>query len=680
VRHPIIKFYFRNFQFYLIFIFLFFSCLQPATADEHNWLHTARLAGLGLHETITETELEEIIDDYVRQGVNVLECDTSLSDYMDDKGFEKQVEFIRKVVQMGHEKGLKVVWYYPTLESVTPDGLIRDSSMQKDHPDWVQMNFDRKTFNYFYGAKAFWVEPMDESAWLCPNSPYRDYYFRRVEKLAGTGLDGIWFDVPLFNSIVGKWPCADSWCINKFEAETGMKFPQKLDFSDPSFRRWLLWRHQTLADFLKEAHIAAKKVNPEIRSIIEVVSTDHLINTREGLDATFFSPDLDIVWEVDAISDTTSMKDAPLMDWLCMFTAYKFCKGISENRASWAFSYGFRDDDAQLVMASVVAAQCNPYETRIPQMCTSVGQDYRTKMYQWLKTYSDAIFTSKSKAQVAILYSPNTRNLIDGHLDGGFYMSKGKPSPAYRWWVKSPEASLLYANYLSEYRGWAIMMIKNFIPFDILSTNQVTKDELQNYRSIILPRAVSLSDKQKNLFLSYVSGGGKLIITGADSGSYDETGNKRELNIWNDFVQSGNRGANYKKGNVFFINNLPGKEYINSKNTGITQNIRLLLEKADVFPLVQGNADVYVQTYQKDNKTILHLLNYGWVENEDRKAVPVTVDLSIPWARGKKVLNVTQSVPGWKIPKTISFSHEDNRLNFQIETRINSLVIIQADS
>ena len=42
-----------------------------------------------------------------------------------------------------------------------------------------------------------------ESAWLCPSSPYADYFANRVARLARTALDGLWGDVPLLSDIAG---------------------------------------------------------------------------------------------------------------------------------------------------------------------------------------------------------------------------------------------------------------------------------------------------------------------------------------------------------------------------------------------------------------------------------------------------------------------------------------------
>ncbi len=661
----------------IIFILLSAWLSAAAFADEPDWLHTARIAGFGLHETIKDVDLDDLLDSFAAQHVNVLECDTSLSDYMDDAGIDYQCAFIKRVVAHAHARGLKVVWYYPTLECVTPDGEIKPHSMQKDHPEWLQRNFDRKTYNYFYGSKAFWVEPHDESAWLCPNTPYRDYYYRRLEKLARTGLDGLWLDVPLFNTIVGEWTCSNDACMQKFKAETGMEFPKEVDFHDLSFRRWIEWRHKTLADFLEGAAETVKRVDPKMRIIVEVVSTDHLINTREGLDPTFFSGNLDIVWEVDAISDTTGMRDANVEDWLCLFTAYRFSRGISRDKSRWAFSYGYANDDAQLVMASVLAAQCNPYETKIPEMCASVGRRFRAKMFGWLEAHSDEIYHSRSTAEIALLYSPQTRDLVDGDLDGGFYMSEAAPSPAYRWWVKAPEMSLLYSDYMAEYRGWALMLVKDHVPFDVFSLNQATADDLAPHRAVVVPRAVCLAPEELRLLLDYAERGGTLIVTGNDSGTFAAIDRQLARSQWQSLAKNGARSVPHGKGTVIFLSELPGKDFTNALYRERNPRVHPVLAQAGIKPWITGRTEVYIQAYQLGKKTICQLVNYGWVSNKDKKAVAAKVRLSLPWPGGREIKSVIYTSPEKSGGSPVRFQQTGGTVQCEVEVLINGLLIIE---
>jgi len=642
-----------------------------------DWLRNARIAGLGLHETASDAILQEEIDQLVSQGVSVVEVDSSLSDYLNEADFQTELDFMRRAIDLCHKKGLKVVWYYPSMEVITPEGRTVSRTMKRDHPDWIQKNFDRKTMNSFLGTLAFWVEPNDESSWMCPNSPYREYFYQRVARLAKTGLDGLWLDVPLFNSIVGKWPCADPHCVRKFERETGLSFPTKVDFRDPAFRRWVLWRHETIAEFLKGAHEAGRQVNPDMRTVVEVVSCDHMINTLEGLDSTYFSRDLDIVWEVDAISDTTSMVHASKDDWLTLMMVYKYCQGASERRSRWVFTYGYRDDDAQLTMASALAAQCNPYETRIPQMVTTVGHAYRSRMFHWIEQHNDAIFGSRSASPVAIAYSPASRDFVDGTQAGGFYVSQYPPNPAFRWWVLAPELSVVYADYLAEYRGWAMMLIDRHIPFDIVTVNQIDASTLGQYRSVVLPSACALSNAQRDLLVGYANRGGNLIVTGPKAGTMDETGASRGESLWPIRSHSGGEPTVHPSGSGRIVcwPDKPGKRWLKAKDVSVRDTALGLLGQAGTKPMVSGDLPIYVQVYEDGKNRYLHLLNYGWVGKQPLVPTTITAPVSMPWTQGT-VGRVVVSEPGLE-PRTIAHSLRSGQLFFQVPVRINALVMVE---
>ena len=83
------------------------------------------------------------------------------------------------------------------------------------------------------------------------------------------------------------------------------------------------------------------------------------------------------VWEVDAVSDKTGMREAKPDDWISLIGMSKFAKAASGKKPSWIFTYGKEPDDGLLVMAEALAAGNHPYETKIPLMTTTVGASPR---------------------------------------------------------------------------------------------------------------------------------------------------------------------------------------------------------------------------------------------------------------------------------------------------------------
>ncbi|MBI2252175.1 MAG: beta-galactosidase trimerization domain-containing protein [Armatimonadetes bacterium] len=668
------KSYFNLKLVVLIIVFSFLSLNQTYSSfifTEKDWFKEARIGGLslsGFH--ITDEKIEELIDELKSQGVNVVELDSRMSDYLTQDEFNQQLNLIKRFSKIAHEKELKVALYYPVLEVITPEGIFKTSTMKKDHPDWLQLSFDGKTLGYFYGQAAFWLEKNDESAWMCPNGPYRNYFLEKLKKLSETEIDAFWLDVP--NLAIGYWACSDINCRNKFEAQTGMKFPQKMNFKDKSFWRYVSWRHETLRELLSDCSKAIKSVNPQIRCITEVVSLDHLGATNLGLDGTYLR-DNQVVWEVDCVSDTTGMKNAAMNDWLTQMIIFKFCKGAQNPEASWAFSYGYQDEDAQLVMALALAAQLNPYEAKAPRMITSVSRKFRTKMFKWIEKYSQEIFYADSKAEIGLLYSSRNRDFIDGAKINAHFTNPFSPSNDLLWWTGSQKESAYNTEYISEYRGYGKLMIKNNISFDVIPLNRLDLNKLENYKILILPNAVILDEDEFKRLLSFVENGGSLIISGKDAGLYDSQANIK--NFWRSFKKEGTL-IKYAEGKIYFLNKFLGKEFYYKEKDSIKETLNKIFIENKVFPLLSEASPIYLQRYALKNKDILHAVHYAWVEKKEFKPYPLKVNFSIPWDENKKVISIIQSSPEDTKEKEITFTQIKDKLNFSAEVNLNSLFIV----
>ncbi|MDQ7823291.1 MAG: beta-galactosidase trimerization domain-containing protein [Candidatus Eremiobacteraeota bacterium] len=676
----------------------------PSPGLDTEWIRHARIAGATFLENMSEITIEGIMDSLAAEGVTVVEADSFLACYLTDAQYNSHMDLVRKVAASAHRKGLRVVWCSPALASVTPGGRLRDrGTMALDHADWLQQSFDRRrvldlkneeerekawrsafndeTLNYFYGAGAAGESSPDETAILCPNSPYREYYFERIKKLAATGVDGIWFDGAIFNTTAARWPCADRHCQSRFSQDTGLGFPGRAFFSEPSFRAWIAWRHRNLADFLGEAAREAREKNPELRCIVSVPGCDHLAVTQTGLDGLFLGKGLDTVWIVDAISDTTGMRDAETADWLSLMVTFKYCGSAAATEGKWAFSYGSEESDGQLVLAALLAGQLNPYETRIPSKATSVGRSYRTRMFSWVRDNEKSLFDTQSAAPAAILYSPETRDFVDGTRSGGFYLTPTPPTPAVKWWISSRDMVLGESFYLSEYKGWGIFFIVNHIPFDIISLTAATAESLARYRAVVLPNTVCLSDSSSAELHQYVKNGGNLIVTGGDAARCDEKGTTRAEPCWKKYTGPDFRQFTETRegqGSFFIEPALAGRAMLPGGSMKESPRILSYLENKGVKPLIEGKAPIYVQCYEGRGELVLHAVNYGWTGNKPLAVKSEKAKIAIPLGEGKKAASITASAPGEE-EQTVPFSMEGNRAVFTIEVPINRLIRVRLE-
>ena len=112
------------------------------------------------------------------------------------------------------------------------------------------------------------------------------------------------------------------------------------------------------------------------------------------------------------------------------------------------------------------------------------------------------VYHRTSMAELALWYSPRTRDVMDGETAGEDKFDYGETT------------------YIKEYRERAHDLLEAQIPFDIV-TGQWSAVELARYTWLVLPNAACMSDAEAPLLRDYVTGGGKLAVTG-DTGSMDE--------------------------------------------------------------------------------------------------------------------------------------------------------------
>ncbi|MBN2090032.1 T9SS type A sorting domain-containing protein [candidate division KSB1 bacterium] len=635
------NFLWLNFLVFLVYMLTFVSPLFPYSDD---WVYKARIAGAEMFKDLTDIEIYERLAAYRAQRVSVIEGDSELSNYFTIAQYDSEMAFITRVAKIAHSLDLKLVWYYPSLEVLTPDGEKSGHfSMYKDHPDWVQYNIDndysdltKMTPNVFYGGLVFWVDPGAESAWMCHLSPYRDYFFERIRKLVATGVDGVWIDVPLFNDIVGVWCCSNPYCRQKFEKDTSMKFPTKSDLENfnLNFRRWMIWRHTEINQFLIDLKDEARKVNPNFEVIIEIVTCDYNSATHQGLDGSFMGevPGLTFCWEIDALSDDNAMRNGQLNDWYSLIAINKFCRGASGfKRPAWAFTYGLEENDAELVMAEAIAAQINPYETKIPLMTTNVSPQYRARMFSFIANYQEPLFSGQSLAKVAILYSSSSRDFIDYDAGTALYVTTAPPDPQQQWWTYDEKDGLLETEYLAEYRGWVNILVAKHIPFDIIPIQYLNADLLKKYQTLIMPHPVSISKEASQLLVQYLKNSGIIIATGYYPFTMDEFGAPVTHNITTSQITP----------NGFYTNRLIGKGYLKNES-GIEIIAQNALNKIpSAARLISTNAPptVHLELYQYQDDYILHLINFNALTG-NFSPQPVTFDIKLQLPEKGKVNEV----------------------------------------
>jgi hypothetical protein len=163
---------------------------------------------------------------------------------------QASMEAFRYLIDRLHEIGRPVVSWYP---------LVLGGGVLPAHPEWRIK---------FYDVEGVTPNPEWADKYACYNSPYGELLPAfAAEVVRDVGFDGLWFDGSTW-SHHNTWPmfqpgCACDFCRERFKRETGLDLPQKVDFSERTFRVWLNWRYDVLMDMWRRVVAAVHEVRPD---------------------------------------------------------------------------------------------------------------------------------------------------------------------------------------------------------------------------------------------------------------------------------------------------------------------------------------------------------------------------------------------------------------------------------
>jgi len=259
---------------------------------------------------------------------------------------------------------------------------------------------------------------------------------------------------------------------------------------------------------LKEA---TRAINPQLVFLEENASADTSRATQNANDPAEYlaHADMSTGHEVETIGDRidegeTGMKDATLDQWLSFRSMVAFARAADRGKPSWILTYGYQPRDSSQLAGMVLTEGANFYETKGPAMDDTAGAAYRTQLFGWMAGHATAVFGGESVAQVGLVYSPRTRDLVDS----------GSGSPY----------AVEDAVHFAAYRTTANLLYRAHIPFDIVLDTDI--HSFNRYTVLILPEVQAISDTTVSALRQFPG----RILTVGDTGQYDEWLNERTLN------------------------------------------------------------------------------------------------------------------------------------------------------
>ncbi len=163
------------------------------------------------------------------------------------KSFIGREDEMRRLVDMCHENGIKVVGYY---------SLIYNTLEEERHPEWRIIDDEE-------GQTSPLQRHVIRYGLCCPNNPgYRQFLKDQIKEIADYfNLDGMFFDMTFWLVV-----CRCKHCQERWEKETGLKeMPKSIgDFNSKESLLFQQKRYDWMADFAKFVHDYAKEVMPHI--------------------------------------------------------------------------------------------------------------------------------------------------------------------------------------------------------------------------------------------------------------------------------------------------------------------------------------------------------------------------------------------------------------------------------
>jgi hypothetical protein len=467
---------------------------QQITHDsDREWLKKVRIGAYSLRSD----NAEEIVQQAQASGVYGIEVDNDIPGrYESLLTPEDKLEAIRRVANAAHKANNKAYVYVAGFECISANA---DSphTFAKDHPEWLQRKLTGEPA-LFDTKAAFWIAKGEEDAWVSPYAAdWRKLYMERIRQIAGTGIDGIYVDIPYwmthFTGWENSWASFDDNTVAEFRRLTGLDARKDVkigDFSDPGFRKWVEFRIKTITEFLAEMRSNAVGVNPSISLIPEIYPGIEAEGPRVGADVYQLYPVVDAIaheYEFGESEDHTAASRTPL-DWFQYQIGIRSFRAFAGDKPTWILNYSWdgaphvapRDAMLNLFMSELTAG-ANLWDARGHVMSGSNDMATRTEVFHWIAAHPDIFDAHREPVgEVGVYFSDTTRN---------FYAK----------------------DFIASYRGVLLLLLQNHIQFRIVTPRTVSSFK---GKLLVLPDVRILSDVESKAIHQFSKKGGGLILTG----------------------------------------------------------------------------------------------------------------------------------------------------------------------
>ena len=467
---------------------------QQFGGPERDWMRRVRIAAWSL----TPENAKQIVQQARASNVYGIEVDNDIPGrYESLLDPTEKLAAIHSAALEAHGASNKAFVYIAGLECISKDsdGL---HTLAKDHPEWLQRKITGQPA-IFTSTAAFWIAKGEEDVWVSPYAAdWRKLYMQRVRQIAGTGIDGIYVDIPYWMThFIGwedSWASFDDATVAAFKKRTGLDARKDIKLGnaeDPGFRKWIEFRLKTIDEFLAEIRKNAVSVNPKIAIIPEIYPGIEDAAPRVGADVYRIYPLVDAIaheYEFGEGEDHTAASRSPF-DWFMYQIGMRSFRAFGGDKPTWILNYSWdgaknvRPRDAMLNLAmSQLMVGANPWDAQGHVMSGSNDLATRVEIYGWIQKHED-IFGAirKPVGETGVYFSDTTRNIYP-------------------------------VEFVNSYRGVLLFLLQKHVQFKI-----VTPRTLGQFHGkvLVLPSVRVVSPEEAAGLRRYAEQGGKVVVTGA---------------------------------------------------------------------------------------------------------------------------------------------------------------------
>ena len=472
------------------------SCASAVAAQDTprlNWTNYVRIGAYGLKTG----NAEAIMRDAQKAHVFGIEVDNDIpgryESFLDPT---EKLNAIRAVATAAHKAGNRAFVYIAGTECITAHADQAKHSVMKDHPEWVQRKITGEPALFTSGA-AFWIRPGDEDVWISPYAKdWRKTYMERVRQIAGTGIDGIYVDIPYwmthFDGWETSWASFDDATVAAFREKTGLNAKKDVkigDFGNTNFRKWIDFRIETMTEFMREIRDTAQSVDPKIMVIPEIYPGIEREATVVGADVYQMYGVVDaIAHEYEFGNGEHMAASRTLQDWFLYQAGMLSFRAFAEGKATWILNYSWdgntgvdkREAMKNLAM-SIVMTGSNFWDAPGHSMAGSNDEETRKQIFAWIETNQGTLYSPRAAMHpVGVYFSPKSRDY-------------------------APDA------FLPAYRGTLVALLQAHREFQVVTPR--TLSQFHGER-LVLPNVLSLDAAEQPGLEKYVRNGGRLVVLG----------------------------------------------------------------------------------------------------------------------------------------------------------------------